>query len=236
MLEDPESMDLIASDLRHAHYWSEDWSPDFYVALARAGFISTATKHPDIGSVLIPELQTAYAVLDYHDLHLSRNVAKLLRSGRLEAEQITLEVADDPENVLSKLLDYHRRSNWLSATYCNLVRQLPTLPGSTFRLRAVELWCRQEDRLIAGELGYTIGRTYTSLSGFCEPTEKRWRNFGTLQLVLLARRLEEYGYAFWNLGHPHLAYKRALGAKIFRRAAFLERWRAAIDEQPVREL
>jgi Leu/Phe-tRNA-protein transferase len=229
-------MAFIEANFDYSYYWSDDWDPDFYIALARAGFISTSTEHPEMGSVLLPELQRAYAVLDEGGLHISRKVAKILSSGRLQEEDIRLEVSDSCERVVSQLLAYHHESNWLSPPYRALLDQLPSSGNSPLRLRAVELWCRSEDRLVAGELGYTIGRTYTSLSGFCEPTERRWRNFGTLQLVLLARHLQASGYAFWNLGHPQLAYKGDLGANPIPRATFLARWRKAITERPTVEI
>jgi Leu/Phe-tRNA-protein transferase len=236
LLEDEDAMEIIASNLDYSYYWSDDWDPEFYVALARAGFISTSTEHPDVGSVLIPELQRAYAVLDEQDLHISRKVAKIIRSGRLEEEDIRLEVSDDCGQVIDRLLAYHSESNWLSPAYRELLGQLPTAADSPFRLRGIKLWSRSENRIIAGELGYTIGRTYTSLSGFCDPCEKRWRNFGTLQLVLLAQRLHASGYAFWNLGHPQLTYKGDLGAKPSPRPTFLARWKQAILERPRSEL
>ena len=83
--------------------------------------------------------------------------------------------------------------------------------------------------LVAGELGYTTGSVYTSLSGFCTRSDREWRHFGNLQLLLLAKALETRGYAFWNLGHPGMAYKRALGAQTLPRRKFLARWLEAID-------
>lgn len=232
----PISPDLLADealqsaryeDLEHSYFWSDCWDPDFYIALAKAGYISISTTAPEVGTVLIAELQTHYAVLDWVDLHISQNIARLLRSGRLEDERVELTASDSCEQVLQRLLDYHGEETWLSPPYCDLLRKLPMGPGAGFRLRAIELWSRSEDRLIAGEIGYTLGRTYTSLSGFCDRSEPRWRNSGSLQIVMLARRLQEQGYAFWNMGHPHMAYKREVGAKIVPRGEFIGRWRAA---------
>ena len=64
---------------------------------------------------------------------------------------------------------------------------------------------------------------YTSLSGFSSK-EKAYNNWGNLQLVLLAEYLEKNNYEFWNLGHPYMDYKIKLGAKIFTRIDFLEKW------------
>ena len=110
-------------------------------------------------------------------------------------------------------------------------RRLPYNPNQ--RLCNV---CKQRNakqgKLVAGELGYTIGRTYTSLSGFCTRPDREWRHFGTLQMVMLAEHLRDLGYAFWNMGHPVQKYKRALGARVIAREEFLLRWLGASCEEP----
>ena len=82
---------------------------------------------------------------------------------------------------------------------------------------------------LAGELGYAVGRAYVSLSGFFRRERPEWNHFGKLQMVLLARRLEAAGFAFWNLGHPSMGYKTRLGARFLPRADFLPRWDAAAE-------
>jgi len=217
-------------------YWSDCWEPAFYVALAREGFISIALADQEHGELIVAELQEAYAVLDWGDFHVSRKLAKLLRSERLVELAPELRLGDSCERVLERLADYHGRDTWLIPSLLQLFLDLERTPPPGFRLHAVELWSGSEERLVAGELGYSIGRTYTSLSGFCRPEERRWRHFGTLQLHLLARALEERGYAFWNLGHPQLAYKHAIGAQVVPRTRFLQRWRAAVGDEPNRPL
>ncbi len=78
--------------------------------------------------------------------------------------------------------------------------------------------------MVAGEIGYRVGRVYTSLTGFFDRRDPELRNVGTLQLVLLARHLEASGFAFWNLGQPEMQYKRDLGAPALPRPVFLRRW------------
>jgi len=219
-------------DLRRTFYWSDDWSPDLYVALARAGFISIAYQHRDIGCILLPELQRSYAALEWEDLHISRHVRKLLDSGRLEHEGIELAIGAPQPELLDAIMAYHGRRCWLNQSYRRLLGRLPTGPGDDFALHGIELRSRSRKELVAGELGYTIGGSYTSLTGFCRRDDPRWRHFGTLQLVLLARRLRDCGFAFWNLGHPHLPYKRSLGARLLPRSVFLRRWSEATRQAP----
>ncbi len=231
MLRDRRWLLALYEDLAHRYYWTATWSPSFYIELAKAGFISIATEHPELGSVLVPELQEAYAVLDWPELHVSRKASALLTPDRLRREGLELSVVDDVTPVLDRLVAYHGESSWLSREYRVLLNALPSAPTSDFRLRGVELRAGRDRQLVAGELGYTLGRTYTSLSGFCDRSHRRLRGLGTLQMILLARRLEQANYAFWNLGHPKLAYKRALGARVVPRLAFLTRWLAATRER-----
>lgn len=226
----------IYPNLRQTLYWTDRWEPALYMALARAGFISIAHVDADLGDLLIPELQTAYAVLDWENLHVSRQVRRILRSGRMESEGIELRIVPDLERVLEGIVAYHRPRTWLIPPYRKLVQRLPRQGADAFSMQGVELWSTSRGELIAGELGYSIGRTYTSLSGFRAADDDRWRNFGTLQLVLLAQRLERSGYAFWNLGHTSQAYKHALGARPLPRREFLARWTAQRDQPAASDL
>lgn len=224
-------------NLERTLYWSKDWSPDFYIALARAGFISISHQNPEYGTLLLPELQIRYAILDWENLHISGHIRKLMRSARFAEEGIELRIIRSHERVLARVLDYHGgESTWLTKPYRELLERLPTGEGSNFTLHGVELWSRKQNLLVAGEIGYTLGRTYTSLSGFCTRPDPQWRGFGTLQMVLLAERLRDRGFAFWNMGHPEQIYKRALGARLVERDHFLKRWLGARDALPARSL
>lgn len=224
MLQEDRLHELLYPDLGHTLYWSTHWDAAFYVQLARAGFISISTTHPDHGPILLAELQAAYAVLDWENLHRSSQIRRLARSGVLEEEQIELRITGACERIVERLLEYHRPRTWLTAPYRKLLQEIPSGDDAHFGLQAVELWSHKQNMLVAGELGYTIGRTYTSLSGFTTRPARQWRHFGTLQLVMLAERLQSRGYAFWNMGHTSQDYKLALGARILPRAEFLTRW------------
>jgi leucyl/phenylalanyl-tRNA--protein transferase len=76
-------------------------------------------------------------------------------------------------------------------------------------------------QLVAGEIGYTCGTAYTSLSGF-----HRLSGAGSVQLGCLGRALAGSGFSFWDLG-MEIEYKLRLGARLLARDPFLASYRAA---------
>lgn len=122
-------------------------------------------------------------------------------------------------------------------------------PNINFTLHTIELYdgpivgqeagSATRPGLIAGEIGFSIGRVYTSMSGFYDVP-----NSGTVQLACLGKWLERAGYAFWSLGHcysPQMDYKRQLGHRIWPRDDFLRKLREhrgpfRLKEGPASEL
>lgn len=209
-------------------YWTDDWSSGFYSSLAKAGFIATSIMHEDLGAVLLPEIQFDYAVLDWRNLHISRKIKKIINSGFLENEEVYLTLNPDLTTVLEGINNYHEE-NWLIPEYRNLLNEISKNKTSDISPFAVELWQGRTKRLVAGEIGYAIGGVYTSLSGFCI-RESGLPNWGTIQLVMLSQVLENSGFEFWNLGHPYMDYKTALGANVLDRRTFLQRWFCGINQ------
>ena len=176
------------------------------------------------------ELQESYAVLDWEHLKIDHSVARLLVDPVVSAT-ISFGFSDRLAPVLNRVAASHNRC-WIHPPYRDLLNRLEALDHPRFRLRSVEIRERFSGALVAGELGYTMGSTYTSLTGFFCREDRKWNNYGKLQMVMLARALRDAGYAFWNLGHPYQDYKAALGARILPRHEFLNRWRVAIAEVP----
>ncbi|AKF25987.1 hypothetical protein YH65_06635 [Sulfurovum lithotrophicum] len=203
----------IYSDMRKNYYWSEDFTPEYYIAQAKAGFIAVTDSFEE-NDLLLPEIQFSYALLDFRDLHINRKVQKLLRKKPLHIE------IDTALDAVVQGIELTHRNNWLTPRYLKMLKETEGKDGN-FKVISVSL--SDGEKLVAGEIGYIIGRTYTSLSGFsCK--EKPYNHYGTAQLVLLAQHLESEGFAFWNLGQPYMDYKFALGAKIYERGEFLKRW------------
>ena len=74
-------------------------------------------------------------------------------------------------------------------------------------------------RLVAGELGYAVGKVYTSLTGFYSNGGE-----GSVQLCALGRMLSQCGFAMWDLGMggSGMKYKTELGAHMLKREDFLK--------------
>lgn len=200
------------------YYLSDDFSKDFYIKLAFYGFITTSISFEN-KFYLLPEIQFEYAILDFENLHISKKIKKLLNQNNFE-----FSINKDFNLVLENLEKYHK-TNWLQNKYKELILSLIDYvhPTIDFEIMSVELYDKDTKELIAGEIGYKINSTYTSLTGFSSK-EKKYNNWGKLQLVLLAIYLEKKNFSFWNLGHPYMQYKFDLGAMSYSRKEFLKRW------------
>lgn len=216
----------IYPDTKTNYYFSDDFSKDFYIKLAYSGFISTSLLE-DEKLYLLPEIQFEYAILDFKNLYIGTKVKKLLR----RSNDYTFSINTKLDLVLENIETYHKPS-WLINEYKDLIKDLSTYkhPTIDFKIMSIELSNNISGELIAGEIGYKIGSLYTSLTGFTLK-DKKYNNYGKLQLVLLARYLEKENYSFWNLGHPYMQYKFDLGAKKYSREDFLNRWYKVLDDE-----
>ncbi|MHC3993465.1 GNAT family N-acetyltransferase [Thiomicrolovo sp. ZZH C-3] len=216
-LWDLRFLEKIYRDMHHYYYWSDDFSEAMYLALANAGFISVSLEYGG-RQLLLGEIQREYALLRFDEMHVSKKVAKLLRKGNF---RLAFNTAFD--DVIRGIQASHEAC-WMVGKYEALMRRLNANSSEAFRLFSVELFDEETGTLVAGEIGYiTANNVYTSLSGFHSP-EKRYASWGTLQMVLLGRHLQNAGLRFWNLGHPHMKYKSALGAVVVPRRTFLKLW------------
>ncbi len=210
-------INIIYPNMYKNYYWSDDFSAKYYIAQAKAGFIAV-TDYYEEEELLLPEIQFSYALLDFKDLHISRKVNTLLNKKDLQ-----LEISQDINEVVEQINASHKNC-WLTSRYFEMLKATQGLDNN-FELISVGI--RDNGILIAAEIGYIIGQTYTSLSGFSS-REKKYCNYGTAQLVLLAQYLEKNEFEFWNLGQSYMTYKLSLGAKVYERQAFLKRWFSAI--------
>ena len=200
------------------YYLCNDLSLETYIKLCKFGFISTSIIL-DNNFYLLPEIQFEYAILDFNNLHISKKVKNLIKNSEYE-----FCINSNFQSVLNEIKKYHKDS-WIEENYEKLLINLNNLENnnSNFKLVSIELYDKNNEKLVSGEIGYMISKTYTSLTGFSSKS-KVYNNWGKLQMVLLALYLEENRFDFWNLGHPYMQYKFDLGAKLYSRDEFLKRW------------
>ncbi len=216
-MQDPLILKIVRMNMEEENYWNDAWPEGLYISMAWEGMIPISLMHPEWGRpVLFSQMQKAYALLDWENLHVSRHVRKILKN----PESLALKVSSDLDSVALRIQDYHGE-DWLCRDYLEMLKRVQAAEDPRCRLLSVGLY--EDAVLIAGEIGYQSGGIYTSLSGFSSG-DRAYANFGTLQLVLLASLLGKKGFAYWNLGHPYMDYKIRLGARILQRPDYLSRW------------
>ena len=215
-------------------HWSTDWSTAFYISLAKLGFISTAIHYEYNGGcvpLLLPEIQPAYCVLDWENLHAGKSFQRWRRSEKCRAQGYRLEPHHDLLAIVRGIRACHGEKCWVIDQYAALVAALQKQGfDPDFEIFTPALLTKS-GQLVAGEIGYRVGRTYTSVTGFLDRTGNAHNHAGKLQMHLLADYLQDKGYAFWNLGHPGMQYKLDLGGKVLPRQEFLRRWLPASAHQ-----
>lgn len=219
----------------------EIWDPTFLARLAHEGFFTITTGRFRGEREPLPELQPFYGVVDWPDMNRSKAVRKALRrvseasSQNKDYQLYCNKNLDLAYELLDRYQQQQHGCNWMTRKYFETFRRASNDPNINFRLHSIELYdgrfsedsskpgCDGAPCMLAGEIGYSIGRVYTSLSGF---STRDAEGFGWLQLACLGKWLENRGYAFWSLGHcysPKMEYKRQLGHQIYPRADFLAR-------------
>ena len=210
--------EYIYPNMEENYYWSDDLSKEFYIKAAQCAFVTTS-MYKNNKFFLLPEIQFDYAVMDFKNIKTPQKVSKLLKE-----DNYLFTINEKFYEVLDKIKNYHEES-WMKDEYINILKNIKndTCNNKNFKLMSIEISEKKTNLLISGEIGYQVGSIYTSLSGF-RTKEKKYNNWGKLQLVLLNSYLEKNGYSFWNLGHPQLLYKLDLGATIYTRKEFIKRW------------
>lgn len=202
----PELTDLTGDE----YCLSFDFSPDFIDAVCCRGYYPMAVLTEE-APVLLIKLHRERCVLDF--THADPPAAV-----RRRARGLSVSVDRDFTGVLAGIARQHP-DNWVIPPLAAAFTRMHREGAWRTRLHSIEIW--ENDTLLAGEVGYAVGGCYSSLSGFHERS-----GAGKVQLYAAARLLAACGFAFWDLG-MELEYKRALGAHLLPRDAFLERFRNA---------
>ena len=212
---------------------SEDecWAAELYAKLAFEGFFTITYE-----GLPLPELQPFYSIVRWPHFNAASTVKRALKRLR-SAPRYRLFHARDPRGLYAALDAYQQRrhgSNWLTLRYFNTMIEADRRQDLNFEMHTFELYEEQEKavgkeeqdaqglRLVAGEIGYSIGKIYTSLSGW---SDREINGVGYVQLACLGVWLQKKGFAFWSLGHcycPEMEYKMRIGHRVYPRKEFLK--------------
>jgi Leu/Phe-tRNA-protein transferase len=231
-----EVSDSLALLPRYLRVYVSHYHDDFYVAksfdprliaqLMCEGFLPIAGS----SRFLLPKLHLERCVLQlrpHSKLHISKSTRK--KSKRF---QLSINAAFD--DVVKGCHKQHG-INWLFPPIVNAFRALQRetieyggcaaqlvekdsfRPSGTIPVRfySVEIWNATTGELAGGELGYSVGGIYTSLTGFTNEDAA-----GSVQLAALGKLLLQCGFINWDLG-MEMEYKRQLGAELIERTDFV---------------
>lgn len=188
----------------------ERTDPDFVAAVCAAGYLPMGLSLPGLPVVLVKS-HLERTVLYFRNLHVTRNARRYARG-------LTLFIDRNVEGTFNTIVDTYP-DRWLIEPLVDSLLELHRKPRGGVAVHSFEVY--DKDAFVAGEVGYTCGPVYTSLSGF-----HRRNGAGTAQLVATAEILRRTGFAFWDLGMA-AAYKEHLGAVAVPRDEFLQEYRAA---------
>ena len=196
---------------------SPHYFPPMIAQLMAEGFLPIATE-----GYLLPKLHAERCVISLPDaLHVSKSVRK-------KAKRFHMTVNQCMDRVVEGCREQHGATCWLYAPLVAAFENIHQHGREGFvtrvgdkatacpvRLYSVEVWDENND-LVAGELGYTVGSIFTSLTGF-----SRQDSAGSAQLAALGRLLGREGFTLWDLGMD-MDYKRVLGSHLMPREEFVE--------------
>ena len=199
---------------------ARDFGEDFIIRLMEAGFLVMSMEFKDDQAeaegaepfyILLPKLHIVRSVLFFSDLHIKKSINRFL-------SRYEFKVDTDFDFILDKCVQIHG-SDWLTPPLTEAIKGLRH--RKDIRPRPVSFAVYRDGEIKAGEVGVVMGRVYTSYSGYYEES-----NAGTVQMILMARWLEENGFDFLDFGLP-LDYKTKLGASDIEPRQFVELFRAA---------
>lgn len=213
-----------------------------YVKPYRGDFCYTPVFHPTLLCQLMREGFLPIACTQYllPKLHYQRCIIQPLsdqhisKSARKKAKQYCMTFNTSFDAVVEGCRRQHGPNCWLYPALVQAFRQIHTNNGGgtnnptknknssatngngIVRLYSVEVWNVMDQTLAAGELGYTVGSIYTSLTGFTDQDSA-----GSVQMAVLGHVLQLNQYTMWDLG-MEMKYKTNLGSHLIQRHDFVQ--------------
>jgi Leu/Phe-tRNA-protein transferase len=216
-ISEKDNLDLLVDALLYNDYPEEfclslNFESDFVASLMYTGFLvmSSAFEDEPDDYILLPKLHLERSVLFFQDLHIKKSIKHLLN-------RYELKVDTDFEFIVNRCVEAHG-NEWLTDMLLENIFKIHSTPESSL-VKPISFGVYRNGKLAAGEFGVLAGSVYTSYSGYYDED-----NAGTVQMILMARYLEEHGSPFLDLGMP-LPYKYELGAKDITPDRFVELFR-----------
>ncbi|KAJ1570135.1 hypothetical protein HK096_005643 [Nowakowskiella sp. JEL0078] len=196
------------------------------------GFLPMASPYNDSDLLLLKLHHQRCLISPLSDIHYEKNLKRT-------SKKYFLSVDKDFDGVVEGCKKQHPDC-WL---YPNLLKEFKRLftdeKYGPVQFHSFELWKKHapnmeptsnlrynsdlsstttnmEYILVAGELGYSVGSCYTSLTGFATESGS-----GTVQLCSTGKLLANLGFQVWDLG-MEIAYKMRLGARNVERKDWLK--------------
>lgn len=210
-IEEIKDLDDRMSRTNKEFALSRTFDPHFLDAAVPLGYFPMAIPLSPKAYACAIKVHKKRSIIRFGDFHVSKNTRK-------KANRFEFSINKAFQTVVAMCVEQHGE-NWLypplrrAFTYMN---EHPT----EFKTKVVSVEVWSEGNVVAGELGYVVGRVYTSLTG-----ARTMDSSGTVQLAALGKLLERSGFAFWDLG-MHMDYKKDLGGAEVARADFHAEYRS----------
>lgn len=178
------------------------------------GFLPMATQLNDNWVTLFKHHHRR-CILKPEEFIINKKIIKLLKD-------YTISINTDFEyciDMINKTYD----DSWL---YKDLVEAYRDIYYNDYKynMKIHSFILKKGDKIVAGEIGYNIGKVYTSLTGY-----HTINNSGNIQLLATAMILQIYDFKLWDLG-MELPYKLNLGGRMVERDKFCEMFKIYCKE------
>jgi leucyl/phenylalanyl-tRNA--protein transferase len=200
-------MEYVPEHLRKdLHYAAQEFclSTKFDAPMIRdlmfAGFLPMAGEFGD-SVYLLPKLHLKRCVVEPKNVKYSKSTWK-------RSKNLCLKINQRFNQVVLNCRKQHPNC-WLYSPLVNAFKKIPNVVS-------IEVYDGEE--MVAGELGYTNGAVYTSLTGFYTRS-----GTGMVQLLALAGLLIKKGFQLWDLGMT-MDYKLDIAATEMDREAFVKQY------------
>ena len=222
----PQYLRVYVSHYHDDFYIAKSFDPRLVAQLMVEGFLPIAGS----SRFLLPKLHLERCVLKlrpHSNLHISKSTRKKSKRFELSLNKAFDEVVRGCHKqhginwlfppIVSAFLTMQQTTMQNGEFEAQLVENGSFQPSDTIPLRfySVEIWNAATGELAGGELGYSVGGIYTSLTGFTREDAA-----GSVQLAALGKLLLQCGFLYWDLG-MEMDYKIQLGAELIGRSDYV---------------